>query len=137
MAIKKGKELATHVRDIAQAYLDGKVIQLRRAGGDVWVDCCGGPRFDFHQREYRVKPAETTYVPWDKVDPAWKWARTLPDGQVILYKDDPITWPSEVLTLTRPVMEAFGIRSACPELAKGERGGTIVCRDKQEEKKDV
>lgn len=138
MSIKKGKELAAHVRDIAQAYLDGKDIQYRDIDGSFgnWADT-SAPLFDFHGLAYRVKPAETTYVPWDKVDPEWTWAATRADGRVVLYKDHPATMPSEMLLLPVPVMRAFGIKPACPELTLHPWGSSFVSRDEQEEKKDV
>lgn len=137
MDAKSSEALAAHVRDIAQAYLDGKDIQFRDIlNGDEWYTTLT-PHFDFKAHEYRVKPAKTTYVPWDKVDPVWKWARTRPDRRVVLYKEHPATMPSEMLVLPEPVMRAFGIKPACRALALGAREDTIVYRYNREGKKDV
>lgn len=61
-------ERAKHIRDIAQAVIDGKVVQSRPSGeGEAWEDLePWNVVFDFPRADYRIKPGPI--VQWQVVN---------------------------------------------------------------------
>ena len=48
---------------VMQAYVEGKKIQVRSCGYDLWRDCIYEPDWDWVSCDYRVKP-EAQYRPY-------------------------------------------------------------------------
>ena len=53
------------MREVMQAHEDGKTIQFRGKGSEIWRST-PTPAWDWAHREYRIKP-EPKYVPYDSV----------------------------------------------------------------------
>lgn len=60
------------------------------------------PSFNFDKYEYRIKPKNTTIVPWHKIDEQYCWATTNENGSVVLYNAKPVyvgAWQKQPGTL--------------------------------------
>jgi len=71
-----------------RAYYEGKEVEFNLYDGvfivaksPIWSGTC----------TYRIKPLPLTDIvlPWEAIDPQWKWAARDADGRVYLYKQEP------------------------------------------------
>lgn len=81
--------------DIMQEWLKNpRVVQSRSLTTPVsaWMTYSAEakPSFNFDKYEYRIKPKNTTIVPWRKIDEQYCWAITTTHGTVVLYNAKPV-----------------------------------------------
>jgi hypothetical protein len=69
---------------VEKAYKEGKKIQFRNPDSDRWADCIDAPLWEWHNREYRVKPEPRTRyaVEIPEKNFVWGFYTTLASAQI-------------------------------------------------------
>jgi len=53
--------------EVLAAHRDGKRIEFKCYGDDMWKDCCPDPTWSFYRFEYRIKPEPKKPREWTMV----------------------------------------------------------------------